>query len=185
MFTAVAKFSPGLLAWSSYQVTLVSEIICFNACRGLVLNQGSRSLRRIPGSINSTLAMALCTTELPAACSQARPPLDSFCFSTEMVGHSLDHKLGRVVLYGSQYSLSQRVRCPDFHGRYVSDIQNEFVQDQGGGIQIANDVSCVPCHHGPGRGQLPALRKAAASRMNRVRTLPCLAFMPCAGLPCA
>lgn len=87
-------------------------------------------------------------------------------------------------MYGPQYSLSQRVRCPDFNGRNVSHLQIEDVQAEGGELQIANNVSGVPRHYGPFRGQLPALRKAAAGRMNRVRALPCLASTPCAGLPC-
>lgn len=77
--------------------------------------------------------------------------------------------------YGSEYGLSQPVRCADFNSRNVSHLQNEFVQDKSGELQIANHVSCVPRYYGAGRGQLPALRKAVAQSLNRGGALPCSA----------
>jgi len=91
----------------------------------------------------------------------------------------------KALSYGYEHRLSQRFCRLNFHGGNVSNLQNEFVQNKSGELQIANHVSCVPRHYGTGRGQLPALRKAAAYGMNRCRTLPCLASTPCAALPCA
>jgi hypothetical protein len=71
----------------------------------------------------------------------------------------------------------------NFNGGNVSNLQNEFVQDKSGELQVANHVSCVPRHYGTGRGQLPTLRKADAHGMNRGKALLCLASMPvCMGL---
>jgi len=63
--------------------------------------------------------------------------------------------------YGFQYDLSQRFCRTHFDGGNVPALQNENGPGPGGELQIANDVSDVPCHHRPGRGQLPALREAA------------------------
>ena len=90
----------------------------------------------------------------------------------------------KVVLYGSQHDLSQRFCRPDFNGRDVSNLQNEFVQDKSGQLQVTNHVSGVPRHYAPGGGELPALRKAAAHGMNHGGALPCLASGPCVDLPC-
>ena len=84
--------------------------------------------------------------------------------------------LGRLLLYGYEHRLSQHFCRLNFNGGNVSNLQNEFVQDKSGELQIANHVSCVPRHYGTGRGQLPALRKAAAHGMNRGKALPCLGF---------
>jgi hypothetical protein len=72
--------------------------------------------------------------------------------------------------------LSQHFCRLNFHGGNVSNLQNEFVQDKSCKLQIANHVSCVPRHYGTGRGQLPALRKAAAHGMNRGRNTSLLNF---------
>jgi hypothetical protein len=103
--------------------------------------------------------MALCTTE-----------------SGEIILLVDIRALGKASSYGHEHRLHQRFRRLNFHGGNVSDLQNEFVQDKSGELQIANHVSCVPRHYGTGRGKLPALRKAAAHGMNRGKALPCLGF---------
>jgi hypothetical protein len=88
--------------------------------------------------------MALCTTG-----------------SGELFSWSNTRAFGKASSYGRKHSLPQRFCRLNFNGGDVQDLQDEFVQDQGGELPIANNVSCVPCHYYAGRGQLPALRKAA------------------------
>ena len=38
----------------------------------------------------------------------------------------------KVVLYGPQHDLSKHFCRPDFNGRNVSDLQNEFIQGGDG-----------------------------------------------------
>jgi hypothetical protein len=75
---------------------------------------------------------------------------------------------GKASSYGPEHSLSQRFCRLNFNGGNVQDLQNEFIQDQGGQLQITNHVSGVPRHYTPGRGQLPALRKAATQGLSTV-----------------
>ena len=105
--------------------------------------------------------MALCTTE-----------------SGEIILLVDIRALGKASSYGHEHRLPQHFCRLNFHGGNVSDLQNEFVQDKSGELQIANHVSCVPRHHGAGRGQLSALRKAAARGMNRGRAVPRLVPRP-------
>jgi hypothetical protein len=74
--------------------------------------------------------------------------------------------MGKASSYGHKYSLSQHFCWLNFNGGNVPDLQNEFIQDQGGQLQIANNVSGVPCHYTPGRCQLPAMRKAAEQALS-------------------
>jgi hypothetical protein len=67
--------------------------------------------------------------------------------------------------------LSQRFCRLNFNGGNVQDLQNEFIQDQGGQLQITNDVSGVPRHYTSGRGQLPAMRKAATQGLSAVTSV--------------
>jgi hypothetical protein len=103
--------------------------------------------------------MALCTTESGGIILLGRYP-----------------RTGKASAYGYEHRLSQHFCRLNFNGGNVSNLQNEFVQDKSGELQIANHVSCVPRRYGTGRGQLPALRKAAAHGMNRGKALPCLGF---------
>ena len=75
---------------------------------------------------------------------------------------------GKASSYGRKHGLSQHFCRLNFNGGNVPDLQNEFIQDQGGKLQIANHVSGVPCHYAPGRGQLPAMRKAAAQALSTI-----------------
>src|SRR6185312_9094627 len=98
--------------------------------------------------------MALCTTEFTRL-SANWPSFSHFVYPK---------KWTRIVStinqegcsYGSEYGLSQPVRCADFNSRNVSHLQNEFVQGKGGELQVTNNVSGMPRHYGTGRGQLPA-----------------------------
>jgi hypothetical protein len=135
---------------------------------GLVLKQGSRFLLRISGF----------TVPLSRWHSAQLNP--------EGLSSLVDIRaLGKASSYGYEHRLPQHFCRLNFHGGNVSNLQNEFVQDKSGELQIANHVSCVPRHYGTGRGQLPALRKAVARGMNRCGALPCLASTTCAGPPCA
>jgi hypothetical protein len=70
--------------------------------------------------------------------------------------------MGKACSYGREHRLSQHLCRLNFNGGNVQDLQNEFIQDHGGELQVTNNVSGVPCHYTQGRGQLPALRKTAA-----------------------
>jgi hypothetical protein len=60
--------------------------------------------------------------------------------------------LGKAPSYGYEHRLSQHFCRLNFNGGNVSNLQNEFVQDKSGKLQIANHVSCVPRYYGAGRG---------------------------------
>jgi hypothetical protein len=70
--------------------------------------------------------------------------------------------------YGRKHRLPQHFCRRNFNGGNVPDLQNEFSQDRGGKLQIANHVSGVPCHYTPGRCQLPAMRQAPAQALNTI-----------------
>jgi hypothetical protein len=93
--------------------------------------------------------------------------------------------IGKVVLYGSEYGLSQRFCRLDFNGRDVQALQNANGWGKSGKLQITNNVSGMPRHYSPRGSELPALWKAAAHRMNYGQALPFSFFTHCAGSPCA
>jgi hypothetical protein len=76
--------------------------------------------------------------------------------------------LGRLLCYGRKHGLPQHFCRFNFNGGNVPDLQNEFIQVQGGQLQVTNYVPGVPCHYIQGRGQLPAMWQAAGQALSTI-----------------
>ncbi len=74
--------------------------------------------------------------------------------------------MGKASSYGRKHGLPQHFCRFNFNGGNVPDLQNEFIQNWSGKLQITNHVSGVPCRYAQGRRQLPAMRKAAAQAVS-------------------
>jgi hypothetical protein len=126
-------------------VLRLGYFVCLNALCRLVLRHGSGS----------------CFASLDLSLHSCDGTLHNWIRRINPSGENT-RAWGRLVSYGREHRLSQYFCRLNFNGGNVPDLQNEFIQDQGGQLQIANNVSGVPCHYIQGRGQLPPLRQAAA-----------------------